>query len=71
VTGDAPVLAAQGRATDEAALRDKLGRLGDTPFALGSSRTTNCRRRGDDRAGRDEPGAARARESCSPTRRGP
>jgi putative protease len=36
VTGDAPVLAAQGRATDEAALRDKLGRLGDTPFALGA-----------------------------------
>jgi len=36
VTGDVPVMAAQGRGTDEAVLRDKLGRLGETPFVLGA-----------------------------------
>ncbi len=36
VTGDVAVMEALGRTTDEAALRDKLGRLGDTPFVLGA-----------------------------------
>lgn len=35
ITGDAPVEAAQKAPLDEATLRDKLGRLGDTPFELG------------------------------------
>lgn len=34
VTGDAAVERAEKRPLDEAVLRDKLGRLGDTPFAL-------------------------------------
>jgi putative protease len=35
VTGDAPVERARSAAPIEDVLRDKLGRLGDTPFALG------------------------------------
>jgi putative protease len=35
VTLDAPVESARSAPTDEAVLRDKLGRLGDTPFGLG------------------------------------
>jgi putative protease len=34
VLGDAPVQAAQGKPITREILRDKLGRLGDTPFAL-------------------------------------
>jgi U32 family peptidase len=34
VTGDAPVAIADDRPIDETTLRDKLGRLGGTPFAL-------------------------------------
>jgi putative protease len=36
VTGDAAIEAARSAPLDEAALRDKLGRLGDTPFELGA-----------------------------------
>jgi len=36
VTGDAPVERARSASTIEDVLRDKLGRLGDTPFALGT-----------------------------------
>jgi putative protease len=36
VEGDAPIERARGAATDEAILRDKLGRLGDSPFVLGA-----------------------------------
>lgn len=36
VTGDAPIEPARSAPVDEATLRDKLGRLGDTPFELGS-----------------------------------
>jgi putative protease len=36
VTGDAPLDLARTAALDEAALRDKLGRLGDSPFVLRS-----------------------------------
>jgi putative protease len=36
VTGDAPVEHARAAPTDEAILKDKLGRLGDSPFTLGA-----------------------------------
>ncbi len=35
VTGDAPIVEARGGADVAAVLKDKLGRLGDTPFELG------------------------------------
>lgn len=38
VQGDAPIEAAQSHATDATVLRDKLGRLGGTPFSLGELR---------------------------------
>ncbi len=38
VTLDAPIEEARSAPLDEATLRDKLGRLGDTPFTLGSLR---------------------------------
>jgi putative protease len=34
IEGESPVDRARGRGTDEAALRDKLGRMGDSPYAL-------------------------------------
>lgn len=36
IVGDAPVEQARNAALDEATLRDKLGRLGDSPFELGT-----------------------------------
>lgn len=39
VEGDALIALAKANPTDEAALRDKLGRLGDTTFALGTVST--------------------------------
>ncbi|MDF2697002.1 MAG: peptidase, partial [Labilithrix sp.] len=36
ITGDAAIEAARSAPVDEATLRDKLGRLGDSPFELGS-----------------------------------
>ncbi|MBL8600663.1 MAG: U32 family peptidase [Myxococcales bacterium] len=36
VVGDGPIVRAAGRSTDEAAMREKLGRLGDSPFTLGA-----------------------------------
>lgn len=36
VTGDAPIAIATNKPVDEAILRDKLGRLGDSPYELGA-----------------------------------